>query len=835
MSATKRSGMARVLRALAVVCVIGAGLGAWADDWAVFRHDLFGTGASPESLSTSQAAQLAVKWSNPSAVPIGNPILVNGSAYITTVTGRLMALDSATGAIRWQHNNAISGPFTCAGQTMKQNWQGPVGAPAVVGSHVYFPGADGAVYSYDAATGAQEWKTVIANPVSGNEFLWSSAFPLNGKLYIGVGTAFEPYCGEAAGRLVVLDQASGTVLGTWWVDANHGSGGGLWLHPAYDPATRRLFVTTGTIAKGLTGPQQPLSQAIVAIDPDTLQTLDWYQATATNFYADLDFGTGPTLYDLPDGTRMAVATNKNGNVYGYRRDNLKAGPVWSYTISGPGASPDLGESSIAPPAYANGLVFVGGGKTVDGYPGAIAALDGATGVARWMIHPDGFVLPGLTAVGNVVAVGLSALNPNRGALLVLDQQTGAVVYRKNTADRVFAEPTFANGVFYFGDLTAALYALQAPAVVTTSTSSSSTTGSTTGSGSTTGTSTSGSSGINLRVTASPGFSGASAPYFVELDATTTTTTDPSNWIAAFSWQLSDGASGNAGWIDHTFAANGVYTATVTATDGHGLTAQKTVTITVGPQSTTSATSTSGGSGGPGTTATSTTGSTATSTTGSTASSSTGTTGGSTTGSSGINLRVTASPGFSGTSAPYFVELDATTTTTTDPSNWIASFSWQLSDGASGNAGWIDHTFAANGVYTATVTATDGHGQTASKTVTINVGPQSTTSTSTTTGTTATSTTTGTTGSGQQPVAVITGGPFTGAAPLSVYVDGTTSYTRSSSGWISAFKWDFGDGTASTAGYQSHHFNAPGSYTVTLTAIAGDGTRSTAVKQVTVTP
>ncbi len=83
--------------------------------------------------------------------------------------------------------------------------------------------------------------------------------------------------------------------------------------------------------------------------------------------------------------------------------------------------------------------------------------------------------------------------------------------------------------------------------------------------------------------------------------------------------------------------------------------------------------------------------------------------------------------------------------------------------------------------------------------------------------------------GQGPVAVITGGPFTGSAPLAVYLDATASYTQDPNGWIQAFSWNLGDGTTTTDAYFTHTYQNAGSYTVTLTATAGDGTTSTAAQ------
>jgi outer membrane protein assembly factor BamB len=182
-----------------------------------------------------------------------------------------------------------------------------------------------------------------------------------------------------------------------------------------------------------------------------MQTLDSFQPVPTPFSVDYEFGASPALFDVPDGRRLIAAANKNGYVYTLNRNALAAGVVWRYQISGPGTSPDLGESSIASAAYARGRLFVAGGRTTDGYPGAIAALDPATGSQLWKMHPDGFVLPALAAVGEVVIAGVSHSADNTGRLYVLAQSTGEVLYTYPTPARLFAQLTWANGMLYLVD------------------------------------------------------------------------------------------------------------------------------------------------------------------------------------------------------------------------------------------------------------------------------------------------------------------------------------------------------------------------------------------------
>ena len=87
--------------------------------------------------------------------------------------------------------------------------------------------------------------------------------------------------------------------------------------------------------------------------------------------------------------------------------------------------------------------------------------------------------------------------------------------------------------------------------------------------------------------------------------------------------------------------------------------------------------------------------------------------------------------------------------------------------------------------------------------------------------------------GQGPVPVISGGPFSGSAPLGVYLDATNSYTRASGGWIRAFSWNLGDGATTTASYLVHTYQDPGTYTVMLTATDGTGVTATTTQVIQV--
>ncbi len=79
---------------------------------------------------------------------------------------------------------------------------------------------------------------------------------------------------------------------------------------------------------------------------------------------------------------------------------------------------------------------------------------------------------------------------------------------------------------------------------------------------------------------------------------------------------------------------------------------------------------------------------------------------------------------------------------------------------------------------------------------------------------------------EPPRASFSASPATGTAPLRVY------FSDTSTGTISSWLWDFGDGYRSEVSSPSHTFKEPGTYTVRLT-VSGAGLSDTARKTITV--
>jgi hypothetical protein len=299
-----------------VACPAAAG------DWTFYRHDLSGTGNAGEALTVDQAKALEVRrFVMSGGVNVSNPIVANGTLFYTG-GDYIHAVDLGTFKERWRNEVSVKAPFP---QCVTISEQSPIGAPAVVGSTVFMPGADGVVMR--SIRRAAQRSGLLRRSRTRTDSANSSGAArsrLNGKIYVGVSSIVD--CTLVPGRLVQLDQATSPWTGTWWADTQHRVGGGIWTQQAYDPVTNRLFATTGTIGDGFTTAEQPWADAFVAIDPDTMQTVDWLSPIPNDtFSADVDFGASPTLYDSPDGTHFIAAADKNGFVYAADRDHLSNG------------------------------------------------------------------------------------------------------------------------------------------------------------------------------------------------------------------------------------------------------------------------------------------------------------------------------------------------------------------------------------------------------------------------------------------------------------------------------------------------------------------------------
>jgi len=136
----------------------------------------------------------------------------------------------------------------------------------------------------------------------------------------------------------------------------------------------------------------------------------------------------------------------------------------------------------------------------------------------------------------------------------------------------------------------------------------------------------------------------------------------------------------------------------------------------------------------------------------------------------------------------------------DPDGTIVSYSWDWGDMTAPGSGAIaTHVYSATGMYTITLTVTDGDGLTDSESVQVEI----------------------TEVAKYPPVAVF-------AATMdwmTVSVNAGASYDPD--GPIASYAWDFGDGSSGSGVTTAHTYTVEGTYTITLTVTDSDGLTGTA--------
>ncbi len=298
------------------------------------RHSSYNAAATAFSPATARTLAHDWTWAPPAPVTPGqpsgllaSPAVVGGVVYIGANTGVFYALSEASGKMLWSRFIGYVTKTTCgplgivATATVTRP---PGGGPLTV----YVAGGDGYLYALDAATGAVDWKSVIAIPSTtvNDYFDWSSPTVVHGNIYVGVASNCD--IPLAAGGLKEYDQATGAIEHIYHTYPGHAVQPSIWSSAAVDRAGQHVFVTTGN------GPGGD-SVSIVRLSAATLARQDAWQVPATSRGSDSDFGGSPTLFTATLGgvrTPMVGACDKNGTYYAWRQGDLAAGPVWSNLI-----------------------------------------------------------------------------------------------------------------------------------------------------------------------------------------------------------------------------------------------------------------------------------------------------------------------------------------------------------------------------------------------------------------------------------------------------------------------------------------------------------------------
>ena len=414
-------------------------------DWGQYRHDQRGGSENPAIFTAADAVAMAPLWAaeltRDAAGKLTGYVYTQAMitqdlvVFTTAFSGKVVAVDGNIGSVRWARDLNMPISTACNGAKKPGFWA----AAAVVGDVVYAASPDGHAYALRKSDGSTIWTAAVADPSAAGhgEFIQSSPSISTalGKMYLGV--ASSEHCDLIGGRLVSAGQR----------------GAGVWSSISVAEDENRLYATSGNRVGPIA--DEPYSQSILAVDPQTLDILDhWQNPTPLE---NSDFGSSPALGEA-GGLKLVAATNKDGWLYVLRRDALSAGPLWKHQMaiidpadSTAGGDPVRGFGSISTPSFAHGLLYAAGGQTPQGEAGSVVAFEPATGKVTWKHATPGYVLGPMALAGEVLVVGSTALDNSSSTLEVLDGYTGTVLRSFQGAAATFGGPSIGRGMIVWTD------------------------------------------------------------------------------------------------------------------------------------------------------------------------------------------------------------------------------------------------------------------------------------------------------------------------------------------------------------------------------------------------
>ena len=306
---------------------------------------------------------------------------------------------------------------------------GPVlSTPAVIGGRVLIGSDDGSVYSFDAASGAEQWRVSTGGPVrssptaaGGTVFVGS----FDGDLYAlrasdgrerwSAPTGFEVFSSPAVSGDVVVIGAKGLIA----FDAGSGS-------------QRWHFDTGGAVNSSPT-----IDGGIV------------YAGSHDGYLYAVNLETGKRRWRVGVGEPAnSSPTVADGVVYvgggrGLTAADARSGKrLWRF---------DVADGVNSSPAVAAGRVYVGGR---DGY---VYAIDAKSGKQAWRFAAGDRVDSSPTVVSGIVYVGA-----NDGAVYGLDAATGEERWRFAAAAPIIASPVVSGELVHVATDDGAVYAVPGP-------------------------------------------------------------------------------------------------------------------------------------------------------------------------------------------------------------------------------------------------------------------------------------------------------------------------------------------------------------------------------------
>jgi quinoprotein glucose dehydrogenase len=341
--------------------------------WSAYGGDPGGTRYSPlTQISPANVRRLQVAWTfrtgelgkgvtdwRGSAFE-ATPILYDGALYFTTPSTNVIAIDAATGALRWRHDSRNDNDLhysdgVSRGVSLWVDANTPAGAACR--ARIYAGTLDGRLLALDAATGKScddfgEHGAVdllhgvryAEKPNTGwrDYLVTSPPAIIDGKVIVGSSIGDNRAVDVELGTVRAFDAKTGKLVWSWdpiprdpanpiykeWSaqGAKLTGAANAWAPLSVDSARHLVFVPTGSASPDFFGGERPgddrWADSVVALDADSGKLVWGRQLVHHNLW-DYDVASQPTLVELThDGIQVpaVIQATKTGFLYTLNRE-----------------------------------------------------------------------------------------------------------------------------------------------------------------------------------------------------------------------------------------------------------------------------------------------------------------------------------------------------------------------------------------------------------------------------------------------------------------------------------------------------------------------------------
>ncbi len=292
-------------------------------------------------ITPSNVRQLKLAWRYPLEVGglQSQPLIIGRTLYAPTPSGKLVALDAATGALKWTFETGLAGTQPIRGiashgtgknlRLLFASQSYIFAVDAASGRVIKDFGRDGRIDVRENLRGLAEQNGMfVTTPGSVYKDLYIVSGRVSESTPASPGDirAFDVRTGKLRWTFHTVPHPSEAGAETWPRDAHLTQGGAnAWAGSVVDVRRGIVFVTTGSAADDFYGGERlganRFANALIALDATTGKRLWDFQAVHHDLW-DMDFNSAPVLLTvIRDGKRVdaVAATNKTSHIFIFNR------------------------------------------------------------------------------------------------------------------------------------------------------------------------------------------------------------------------------------------------------------------------------------------------------------------------------------------------------------------------------------------------------------------------------------------------------------------------------------------------------------------------------------